>query len=75
MSRVSRYPARLSRSWSSTSSEGCLEFEYEVELREGPPWGFRISGGAEYGQEIIITFIKPGNRYGTHNFRGLFKKT
>ncbi|KAL5268479.1 hypothetical protein ACHWQZ_G002373 [Mnemiopsis leidyi] len=50
------------RSWSSTSSEGGLEFEYRLQIQNGPPWGFRISGGREYGQDIKVSFIKPGGR-------------
>ena len=49
----------FNRSWSSNSSDG-LEFEYQLQIQDGPPWGFRISGGREYGQEIKVSFIKPG---------------
>ena len=43
------------------SSSGFVRgFDYQVEIVDGPPWGFRISGGREYNQGIKVSFIKPG---------------
>lgn len=36
--------------------------DFEVELKGGAPWGFRIQGGKEFHSAIKITFLKPGGK-------------
>ncbi|CAK8687205.1 unnamed protein product [Clavelina lepadiformis] len=33
----------------------------KVRLVEGPPWGFRITGGADVDQNIVVTRVTPGS--------------
>ncbi|XP_063691438.1 histone-lysine N-methyltransferase, H3 lysine-79 specific-like isoform X9 [Bolinopsis microptera] len=36
--------------------------DFEVELKGGAPWGFRIQGGREFHSPIRINFLKPGGK-------------
>nr|XP_039251371.1 PDZ and LIM domain protein 7-like isoform X1 [Styela clava] len=37
------------------------EMAHEVYVNDGPPWGFRISGGADVYKPIIISRVTPGS--------------
>ena len=41
-----------------TGKGGALEGLTEIMMTGGPPWGFTISGGSEFGTELFVKKVR-----------------